>query len=81
MNANRVYSLLQDACQALDAAEDHAIAAHVGLAMALIQDAYALDDETLDRSVHDQAMIDDASGMAAGMAAGMAVHQGPGQAA
>ena len=43
MNAIRVHSLLQDACRALDAAEEHAIAAYVGLAMALIEEKYGVD--------------------------------------
>lgn len=50
MNAIRVYSLLHDACQTLDAAEDHAIAAHVGFAMALLQQKYDIDETQMDQS-------------------------------
>ncbi|MEG3084145.1 hypothetical protein U1707_10875 [Sphingomonas sp. PB2P12] len=47
MNASSVYALLQEACRALDAAEDHAIAAYVGCAMTLIEEKY---DVVADRS-------------------------------
>lgn len=52
MNAKWVYSLLQDACEALDAAEDHAIAAHVGYAMSLVRDKYVVADQP-DQPVRD----------------------------
>jgi hypothetical protein len=43
MNAVEVYTLLQDACHLLDEEGDHAIAAYVGLAMALLADKYAIE--------------------------------------
>ncbi len=50
MNATRVHSLLHDACQALDAADEHAIAAYVGLAMTLLADKYGIGVEDADHS-------------------------------
>lgn len=38
----RVYALLQEACSELDSMRDHAIAAHVGHAMALIEGKYGV---------------------------------------
>ncbi len=40
MNSVRVYGLLHEARAALDAAGDHAIAAHIDLGMALLRDRY-----------------------------------------
>ena len=45
MNATEVYTLLQDACHLLDDEGDHAIAAYVGLAMALLADKYAIETD------------------------------------
>ncbi|MEN2785535.1 hypothetical protein ACFOKI_12035 [Sphingomonas qilianensis] len=45
MNASDLYSLLNDACQQLDDKGDHAIAAYVGLAMALVADKYDIDTD------------------------------------
>jgi queuine/archaeosine tRNA-ribosyltransferase len=45
MNAAEVYTLLQDACHLLDNEGDHAIAAYVGLAMALLADKYAIETD------------------------------------
>lgn len=50
MVATRVYSLLQEACLALETSEDHAIAAYVGFAMALVQDKYGVGQDHLDTS-------------------------------
>lgn len=47
MVATRVYSLLQDACLALEATEDHAIAAYVGFAMALVHEKYGVGQDHL----------------------------------
>lgn len=51
MNASSVYAKLQDACRALDAAEDHAIAAYVGVAMTLIEDKYGVIADQCDAAV------------------------------
>jgi hypothetical protein len=48
MVATRVYSLLQEACLALETSEDHAIAAYVGFAMALVHDKYGVGQDQLD---------------------------------
>ena len=40
MNAARTYELLQEACQALEEAGDHAISAYVGVSMAMVQAKY-----------------------------------------
>ena len=45
MNAAAVYTLLQDACHLLDDEGDHAIAAYVGLAMALLADKYGIETD------------------------------------
>lgn len=42
MNADRVYALLQDACRSLEDAGDFAIAAYVGLGMALMHEKYGV---------------------------------------
>lgn len=42
MDMVRVYALLRDACRVLDDAEEHAIAAYVGLAMALVEEKYGV---------------------------------------
>ena len=43
-----VYALLQEACRELDRNGDHAIAAHVGHAMALIERKYGVGEDHLD---------------------------------
>lgn len=48
MTQLRVYALLQEACRELDSAGDHAIAAHVGYAMTLIEAEYGIGDDHLD---------------------------------
>ncbi len=48
MDAFRVYSQLQDARRALDAAEDHAIAAYVEWAMTLIDRKYGVAPDRAD---------------------------------
>lgn len=48
MNASRVYALLQEACRSLEEGEDHAIAAYVGLSMALVQEKYGVGQDHLD---------------------------------
>jgi hypothetical protein len=48
MDPLRVYALLQEACQALEQMGDHAIAAHVGQSMALIEDRYGVGHDHLD---------------------------------
>lgn len=53
MNATRVYSLLQEACRALEDAGDHAIAAYVGLGMALVQEKYGVGQDHLGRADRD----------------------------
>lgn len=53
MNPTHVYSVLQDACRALEASDDHAIAAYVGLAMALVQDKYGVGQDHLEVNAHD----------------------------
>lgn len=53
MDALRIYSLLQEACRALEAAGDHGIAAHVGHSMALIQEKYGVGQDHLDISGSD----------------------------
>lgn len=45
----RVYALLQESCRELDSTSDHAIAAHVGYAMALIERKYGVGGDDLDR--------------------------------
>ncbi|MGU3389298.1 hypothetical protein [Sphingomonas sp. M1A8_2b] len=45
MNASSIYAQLQDACRALDAAEDHAVAAYVEWAMTLLAEKYGLADD------------------------------------
>ncbi|MEG3088725.1 hypothetical protein [Sphingomonas sp. PB4P5] len=54
MNALEVYTLLNDACRLLDDEGDHAIAAYVGLAMALLADKYDIetDDAGAAQGVH-----------------------------
>lgn len=47
MNAFSVYAQLQDACRALDAAEDHAIAAYVEWAMTLMAEKYGLTPDAI----------------------------------
>ena len=51
MDALRIYSLLQEACRALEQAGDHAIAAHVGHGMAMIEEKYGVGKDHLD-SLH-----------------------------
>ena len=53
MVATRVYALLQEACAALETAEDHAIAAYVGFAMSLVEEKYGLDQGALDLATRD----------------------------
>lgn len=53
MDATRVYSNLQEACRALEDAGDYAIAAHVGLGMALIQEKYGVGQDHLDDADRD----------------------------
>jgi len=48
MGATRVYGLLQEACTALEATEDHAIAAYVGFAMALVEEKYGVGHDHLE---------------------------------
>lgn len=48
MDADRVYALLQEACRMLEGAHDHAIAAYVGHAMALVQAKYGVGRDHLD---------------------------------
>ncbi|MFC3581557.1 hypothetical protein [Sphingomonas hylomeconis] len=45
MNALEVYQKLYNACDLLDREGDHAIAAYVGLAMALLADKYGIDTD------------------------------------
>ena len=47
-----VYALLQEACRALERNSDHAIAAHVGHAMALIERKYGVGEDHLDLDAH-----------------------------
>lgn len=42
MDPQRIYSLLQQACRALDESGEHAIAAHVSYAMSLITDRFGV---------------------------------------
>ncbi len=51
MDALRIYSLLQEACRALEQAGDHTIAAHVGHGMAMIEEKYGVGKDHLD-SLH-----------------------------
>lgn len=53
MNADRTYSLLQEACRALEDAGDHAIAAYVGMSMALIHEKYGVGQDHLEPSERD----------------------------
>ncbi len=48
MNAPQVYSMLQQACRALEEAGDYAIAAYVGQGMALIDEKYRLGHDLVD---------------------------------
>lgn len=48
MDPLRVYKLLQEACRELEAIGDHAIAAHVGHSMALIERKYGVGHDHLD---------------------------------
>ncbi|MEG3161990.1 hypothetical protein U1763_15920 [Sphingomonas sp. LB2R24] len=48
MAATRIYALLQEACAALEASEDHAIAAYVGFAMALVEEKYGVGHDHLE---------------------------------
>jgi hypothetical protein len=50
MDPLRIYSLLQEACRALEQAGDHGIAAHVGHSMALVQEKYGVGVDHLDVS-------------------------------
>ena len=43
-----VYALLQEACRELEAMGDHAIAAHVGHSMALVERKYGVGEDHLD---------------------------------
>ena len=54
MDALRIYSLLQEACRALEEAGDHGIAAHVGHSMALVQEKYGVGQDHLDMSGPDR---------------------------
>jgi hypothetical protein len=47
MDAVRVYGLLQEACRALEQAEEHGIAAQVSYAMALVQRRYGVGQDHL----------------------------------
>lgn len=42
MDAAEVYALLQSACRMLEESNDHAIAAYVGMSMALVHDKYGV---------------------------------------
>lgn len=48
MAATRIYALLQEACAALEMSEDHAIAAYVGFAMALVEEKYGVGHDHLE---------------------------------
>lgn len=48
MAATRIYALLQEACAALETSEDHAIAAYVGFAMALVEEKYGVGHDHLE---------------------------------
>ncbi|WP_158638029.1 hypothetical protein [Sphingomonas ginsenosidivorax] len=48
MNAQLIYSMLNDACRALEESGEHVIAAYVGQGMALIDEKYALGHERID---------------------------------
>lgn len=48
MNAPQIYSMLQEACRALEDAGEHAIAAYVGQGMALIDEKYGLGHDLVD---------------------------------
>lgn len=48
MDALRIYSLLQEACRALEDAGDHAITAYVGHSMALVHERYGVGQDHLD---------------------------------
>jgi hypothetical protein len=48
MNAARTYELLQEACRALEPAGDHAIAAYVGVSMAMVEEKYLVGHDHLD---------------------------------
>ena len=50
-----VYALLQEACRELETNGDHAIAAHVGHSMALIQGKYGVGEDHLDPVARDEA--------------------------
>lgn len=47
MDAQRVYALLQQACMLLEDAGNYHIAAHVGQAMALVEERYAVGGDHL----------------------------------
>lgn len=53
MNAMRVYSMLQEACRALEDAGDHAIAAYVGTGMAMVEEKYGVGHDHRDAAGHD----------------------------
>jgi hypothetical protein len=53
MVATRVYALLQEACSTLEKSEDHAIAAYVGFAMALVEEKYGVGHDHLDAAAYD----------------------------
>jgi hypothetical protein len=53
MNAMHIYSLLQEACRALEDAGEHAMAAHVGLGMALVQEKYGVGEDHFDQVCRD----------------------------
>jgi hypothetical protein len=48
MDPLRVYVMLQEACRALEQMGDHAVAAHVGQSMALIEEKYGVGHDHLD---------------------------------
>lgn len=42
LDAVRVYALLQEACRALEDADEHAISAYVGQSMAMIEQRFGI---------------------------------------
>ena len=55
MSATRIYQLLHEACAMLETAEDHAIAAYAGFALALVAAKYGITQDAADPACLDRA--------------------------
>ena len=55
MSGTRIYQLLHEACDMLETAEDHAIAAYAGFALALVAAKYGITQDAADPACLDHA--------------------------